>query len=335
MAVSILDVAKRCGLSTVTVSRVINRTGHVREGNRQKVLRAIEELGYTPNAAARNLVMGRTGLIGVVLSDLLNSYANKVLTELKARLLERGYLSTLFMFEDIVRDDANKYILDEQRVDGYFVIAPAMETKAIEKLRRYGQPILVLDRQMDNVLPPYIEVDDYRGGVIAAEHLLSLGHTKIGYIDGPDMICCPARRAGLCDTLARAGINLYIETGLGDYNYSTGYKTVKQWHSAGTMPTAIFACCDHVATGVIDALRRRGYEVPEDVSVMGFDNIPIFKDYEYSITTIEQPVEEMSVCAVDMMMQLLRGEKLEKEIVKLPPHFIPGNSTGPYRGGQR
>lgn len=331
MAVSILDVAKHCGLSTVTVSRVINRSGHVKEVNRQKVLKAIEELGYTPNAAARNLVMGRTGLIGVVLSSLINTYSNKVLAVLKSRLLERGYLTTLFMFEDIVRDDTSHYILDAQRVDGYFIITPALETKAIEKLRRYGQPMLVLDRQMDNLLPPYLEVDDYQGGVMAAEHLLSLGHTKIGYIDGPDMICCPARKAGLCDTLAKSGVNLYVGTEKGNYYYSNGYDTIQKWCVEGTVPTAVFACCDSVATGAIDALEGHGYSIPGDISVMGFDNLGIFPDYRYHITSIEQPVPEMVDCAVDMMMRLLRGEKLEREVVKLAPHFIPGNSTGPCR----
>ncbi|MDD2956467.1 MAG: LacI family DNA-binding transcriptional regulator [Oscillospiraceae bacterium] len=334
MSVSILDVAKHCGLSTVTVSRVINHSGHVKEINRQKVLKAIQELGYTPNAAARSLVMGRTGLIGVVLSDLTNTYSNKVITALKNHLLERGYLITFLMFEDIVQEGANRYILDELRVDGYFIITPALETKALEKLRRYGQPILVLDRQMDNVLPPYIEVDDYQGGVIAAEHLLSLGHTKIGYIDGPDMLCCRERRAGLCDTLAKAGLSLYAEEQGGSYEYSLGYRTAKLWHSSGRMPTAIFACCDSVAMGAIDALRRRGYEVPADVSVMGFDNIPLFKDYDYQLTTVEQPVEEIAACAVEMMMSQLRGEQLRSNIVKLAPRFIPGNSTGVCPAGR-
>jgi DNA-binding LacI/PurR family transcriptional regulator len=117
MSVTILDVAQKCKLSTVTVSRVINNSGHVKEANRNKVLEVIKELGYIPNATARSLVMGRTGLIGVVVSDLVNDYSNKVIITLKNHLLKKGYLITLFMFDDITTENNNKYILDEQRVD--------------------------------------------------------------------------------------------------------------------------------------------------------------------------------------------------------------------------
>lgn len=329
MAVSILDVSKKCGLSTVTVSRVINGSGHVKELNRQKVLDAIQALGYTPNAAARSLVMGRTGLIGVVVSALTNSYSNRVILALKNHLLKRGYLISLFLYEDITMENAGKYILDEQRVDGYFVITPGVESMAVDKLSRYRQPVVVLDRQMDNVDCPFIDVDDYMGGVLAAEHLLSLGHTKIGYIDGPDMNCCHARKAGLCDTLQNAGLSLFAQAKGRLFDYSVGYSAVKRWHEEKRVPTAIFSCCDSVAMGAIEALLRRGYRIPEDVSVVGFDNIPLFQDYEIKLTTIEQPVEELSACAVDMMMCLLQEKPLDNTAVKLLPRLVPGSSTAP------
>ncbi len=334
MAVSILDVANKCGLSTVTVSRVINGSGHVKELNRIKVLKVIEELGYTPNAAARSLVMGRTGLIGVVMSTLTNAYSNRVILTLKNQLLKRGYLISLFLYEDITMENANKYILDEQRVDGYFVITPGVETTAVEKLNRYRQPVVVLDRQMEHVSSAFIDVDDYMGGVLAAEHLLSLGHRKIGYIDGPDMICCHARKAGLCETLQKEGLTLYAQAGGDLYDYSVGYSAVKNWFEKKIVPTAIFSCCDSVATGAIEALLRRGYRVPEDVSVVGYDNIPLFRDYEIKLTTIEQPVDELCACAVDMMLCLLQGKPLENDAIKLLPRLVSGNSTAPCPAGR-
>jgi LacI family transcriptional regulator len=184
---------------------------------------------------------------------------------------------------------------------------------------------------MNNISSPFIDVDDYKGGIIAAQHLLSFGHKKIGYIDGPDMICCHARKAGLCDTLKEAGLELYAEAKGDLFDYSVGYNAIKEWENEDRIPTAVFACCDSVATGAIEALRRRKYNVPDDVSVMGFDNIPLFRDYEIKLTTIEQPVELLCANAVDMIIHLLEGKALKNEAIKLEPNLIPGNSTGPCR----
>ncbi|RGB68288.1 MULTISPECIES: LacI family DNA-binding transcriptional regulator [Oscillospiraceae] len=329
MSVSILDVAKRCGLSTVTVSRVINNTGNVKEESRQKVLAAIRELGYTPNAAARSLVRGKTGLIGVVLPDLKGLYTSRVVVAAKAKLLEKGYFLSLFLFDDITREDNARYILDEQRVDGFFVIAPGLESPVLEKLKRYNLPVILLDNQYALADYPYVEVDDYLGGVMAAEHLIGLGHRQIGYIDGPNMLCCHERRAGAIDTLRKHGLRLLCEGGGDIYDFSVGYRVANRWIERGTIPSAVIGVCDSVAAGAIGAFKEHGYRVPQDISVVGFDNIPLYNNYSPRLTSVEQPVPTIAEKSVEMLLQLLAGRELTSRFLKLPPRLVVGESTRP------
>ncbi|MBW4085630.1 LacI family DNA-binding transcriptional regulator [Paenibacillus sp. S150] len=326
MKVSILDVAKKSGLSVVTVSRVLNGAGSVRETNRQKVLTAIKELDYRPNAAARSLASGRTGIIGLIVTTLQDSFFDAVVKELNEVLALHGYFLAVSISAGIGADE-NHYLIQEDRVDGLILLSPLQEDNYIVELKRRGIPYVLIDNQHPENDSYSITIDNFKGGYAAASHLLELGHTSIAHLCGQEMFrSTRERRAGFLKALEDKGLEPY-EIVHGGFEISQGYDAARRWLSGGKLPTAVFAGDDNIALGVVNALMEAGVRVPEEVAVVGYDDHFIASRLRPRLTTLRQPADQIGAAAAGMLLKRISGTMKRGGNVKIDPELIVREST--------
>ncbi|OKP81909.1 LacI family transcriptional regulator [Paenibacillus helianthi] len=326
MKVSIFDVAKKSGLSVVTVSRVINGAGSVREKNRQKVLDAIKELDYRPNAAARSLASGKTGIIGLIVTTLQDSFFDAVVKELNEVLALHGYFLAISISTGIASDE-NHYLIQEDRVDGLILLSPMEEDNYIVELKRRGIPYVLIDNQQPENDSYSITIDNVKGGYAAARHLLELGHTSIAHLCGHEMFrSTKERRAGFLKALKEQGLEPF-EIVHGDFEITKGYDTAKRWLSEGKLPTAVFTGDDNIALGVINALMEAGVRVPQEVAVVGYDDHYIASQLRPHLTTLRQPADKIGIAAADMLLKRMNGTMKRGANVRIDPELIVREST--------
>ncbi len=330
MKITIEDVVKKSGLSYVTVSRVISNSPNVREGNRRKVLEAIEELGYIPSAAARTLATGRTFVIAMFISNLGDDFFNSIVKEVNEQLLTRGYLLTLSIYDED-SESVNTAFLNQSRVDGAVLLVPGREKYFIDVFQAKKIPFVVIDNQTMVEDITSILADNIAGGYIAVRHLVELGHTRIGLIgSSADSLSTMERQIGAYKALAEADLQPYKQEN-GAYNQLTGYRTIMKWNSEGELPSAVFAFDDHIALGAINAIKDLGFNVPKDISVCGYDDSMIANHYEPRITSVRQPAEEMAKSAVQQLLSIIEERRSMSFAVKYPPRIEVKASTAKYQ----
>lgn len=326
---NIHDVAKKSGLSVVTVSRVINNSPSVREGNRRKVLSAIEELNYQPNSAARSLVRGKTGVIGMSITNFNDSFYDRVIRVVNRKLAEQGYFLALSIAEN--EDEGVNFLFQKDRVDGIILLSPIEEKEYVEELKRKNIPFVLLDNQLQHEDVPSVVVDNYQGGYEATKHLIGLGHTQIAYIGGPSVFLSVAeRKRGYVQALDEAGLTPFGTEYCG-FTVSSGYEVAKRWIREDKLPTAIFSGDDFIALGVVQALREEGILVPQDISVVGFDDQQFVGEFYPRLTTVRQPEAQMGSIGVDLLMKLINGEVMPAVVTKLAPQLLVRESTASVR----
>lgn len=327
MKVSIYDVAKKAGVSVVTVSRVINRSASVRETNRKKVLQAMQELNYTPNAAARSLAKGSTNVIGLVMPGELDSFFFQVFTAVEKDLEKRGYFLALSLDTRRETGDGECYLFQQERVDGVIMLTPLFEDRDIPELKKKGIPFVVIDSQSGTGNFPSVMVDNRKAGREAALHLADLGRRCIAHVGGPmDLLTSREREAGFLEGLKEKGLEpafIYHD----DYCISTGQEALRTQLSRLVLPAAIFAGDDNIAFGIIDEARAQGLRVPEDLSVIGFDNHPFSSELNPTLTTFRQPADELSKKAVELLFKVMEGQTKRLSAVKLEAEMIRRKST--------
>lgn len=326
---NIHDVAKKSGLSVVTVSRVLNNSPSVREGNRQKVLSAIEELNYQPNSAARSLVRGKTGVIGMSITNFNDSFYDRVIRVVNRKLAEQGYFLALSIAEN--EDDGVNFLFQKDRVDGIILLSPLEEKEYVEELKRKNIPVVLLDNQFQHEDVPSVLVDNYQGGYEATNHLISLGHTRIAYIGGPSVfLSVTERKRGYVQALDEAGLTPFGTEYCG-FTVSSGYEVAKRWIREDKLPTAIFSGDDFIALGVVQALREEGILVPQDISVVGFDDQQFVGEFYPRLTTVRQPEAQMGNIGVELLLKLINGEVTQPAVTKLAPQLLIRESTASVR----
>ena len=312
MAPTLEEVAQSAGVSRSTVSRVINDQPNVHPETRERVWQAIRESGYQPHAVARSLVTQRTQIIGMVISETVTTLFSDPFFPLFLRGATEACNShryqmmlSLFtthadqqgMYERVVR---NGYL------DGVIVASAATDDRLIPKLLRDRVPFVSVGRYAGGSVH-YVDVDNIGGARMAVEHLMRLGHRRIGTITGRlDMIHGQDRLAGYKDALQAHGVP--IEGDLiaeGDYTERGGMTAMRQLLDAS--PTAVFIASDTMAIGALRVLREVGLRVPQDVALVGFDDIPISGAVLPPLTTIRQPIQQLGAVAVDVMVGLLES----------------------------
>ncbi|GIP20303.1 MULTISPECIES: LacI family DNA-binding transcriptional regulator [Paenibacillus] len=326
MKVSIFDVAKKSGLSVVTVSRVLNNAPSVREKNRDKVLQAMKELNYQPNAAARSLARGRTGIIGLSLSTLHDSFFDAVVKEISDRLEEQGYFLALSIVTGR-EESMHRLMLQEDRVDGVIMLSPIKEDESMFELKKRNIPFVMLDNQQPGTSAPSVIVDNFKGGYEATRHLIELGHKQIAHISGPQFfLSSRERERGFRQAMEEAGLTPFaVEQGM--FQIKSGNQIASAWVESGNLPTAIFAADDYIALGVMDAFKNAGIRVPNDVSVVGFDDQIIASEFRPMLTTVRQPAEKIGRLGVELLLGMIRGSSKRNHTVQLDPELIIREST--------
>ncbi len=325
-APTMAHVARRAGVSHQTVSRVLNDASAVRPETRDRVLRAIVDLGYRRNSAARALVTRRSGLIGVVVDELPLYGPASTVTGIAEAAREAGYAVTLDPLFSI--DGATLAVAIEQHlsqaVEAIVLVTAHGEAPDEELMARTDVPIIALDGFLGPGAPT-AGVDQRAGGAMATRHLLDLGHRRIAHITGPARWPqSDARLAGYHDALAQAG----VEPGpvvLGDWSPRSGHDGILRILEDDPAVTAVFVANDQMAMGTLRALAEHGLRVPDDVSVVGFDDIPEAAYFQPPLTTIRQDFASLGHAAVRLVIGALAGEDLESALV--PPRLVTRAST--------
>ena len=322
---TMVDVAKRAETTVATVSRVVNNVGYVSTQLRERVTAAIAEIGYVPNANARSLRTKRTRTIGVVVGDLTNPYSVELAHAVTGTAVDYGYTTFIGAATDDV--DSDVAVIDafhRQRVDGLVVATLQTDTsdEMLERLANRGMPVVLIGRAIDSPAIDSISADFRSGGRMAAQHLIDLGHRRIAFV-GADLSEATrvTRLRGYLDALEAANIRVRPEYIVGNRKaagsprysgHGTGHQATQVLLKLPTRPTAIFARNDNTALGVLQALKHHGLSVPEEISVVGFDDIPLADRVVPAVSSVRQPTQEQGRVAVECLLQ--RIERPSDEI---------------------
>jgi LacI family transcriptional regulator len=321
--VTIKDVAKTAGVAVSTVSRVLNSKDDVSSETQERVQAVIEQLGYTSSLAARSMRSRRKNLLGLVVLGIGGSYTIEITKGITKAIAESNFDLLTYTTGDVKRSSTlSTYIsyLNKSLTDGMVIIAYAPMKYDVDS------PIVAVDPPDLNPNYPSIRGNNYKGALDAVNYLLSLGHRRIGLIGGPPEIANSLLRLnGYRDRLHDAGIpvdeSLIVS---GDFTIEIGYQRARELLSMENPPTAIFSASDQTAIGVFQAVQELGLHIPEDLSVIGFDNIP---EAEYmGLTTIDQSLIEIGYEAIQMLTKLVNKEKLETQVHEVPTKLVIRNS---------
>jgi DNA-binding LacI/PurR family transcriptional regulator len=329
---TIYDVARLAGVSTATVSRALNGTGQIAPGTRATIEAAVEQLGYRPNTIARSLVTRSTQTIALLLPDITNPFYAALVSGIQQTALDHDHTMLLCTTEgDGEREEQYLRLLRAKQVDGALVDGLVLPPYRIARFVRDGFPIVCLDRDIDSTSIPLVQVDNRLGGRLAAEHLLGLGHSRIAHVTGLRALhISDDRLAGYRDGLAAAGIaaddRLVAE---GRFTEEGGYEAARTLLETSPDMTAIFAANDLSALGVLNAIAVSGRRVPDDVSVVGFDDLRLSAFTSPPLTTIRQPAVEIARLATELLIGLTRGEDVEQMRHLLEPTLVVRGSTAP------
>ena len=335
--VTIIDIAAEANVSYATVSRVINHDVHVKQETRDRVLQTMGRLGYVANRQARSLAGGRTNTIGVLIPDLGTGYIGEIIRGIDAELGLSDLDLIVYTTHRTASKEAN-YVtnLATGMVDGLILVLPRSPADFIGILTKQNFPLILIDHQGIGPDCPAVGAANWQGGFTATEYLIKLGHQRIGFITGwMDLGCALDRLDGYRSALRTNHIpdapELIYE---GTFFQPDGFNGASILLDLPNPPTAIFASNDVMAMGVMDAIRQRGLRVPDDVSVIGFDDIPQASLIRPALTTVRQPLEKMGRVATQMLLELLSKSQKKIGRIELPTELIIRDSCKAPRIGE-
>jgi DNA-binding LacI/PurR family transcriptional regulator len=328
---TIYDVARLAGVSTATVSRALNGSGQIAPATRAAIDAAVEQLGYQPNTAARSLVTRSTQTIALLLPDITNPFYAALMSGIQEQALEAGYTMLLCTTEgDPEREEQYLSLLRAKQVDGVLVDGLVLPPDRIARFTRDGLPIVCLDRDVDSRAVPLVQVDNRLGARLATEHLLSLGHTRIAHVAGaPELGISDERTGGYRDALTAAGIESDPKlVAVGSFLEEGGHEAMRSLLERSDF-TAVFAANDLSAIGVMSAIVESGRSVPNDVSVVGFDDLRLSRFTIPALTTVHQPAVEIARRATQLLLDLAAGRDVPQLRHLLEPTLVVRDSTTP------
>lgn len=331
LKVTIYDVAKEAKVSIATISNVINKKGRVGEKTKRRVYDAMEKLNYEPNVLASALMGKQTKTIGLLIPDLANPFFSELARSIEDRGHELGY-NIVICSTDYQEEKENKYIslLKQKRVDGFILASGFEQLSRLEELMKEDIPIAIVARDYPNCSVNAVALDDYMGGYLAADYLIKLGHKNIGIV-ALDVYSNRERIRGFKDAMAEHGLKFihdieFIED-IKQSHLNAGRNVTEKYFQYDDKPTAIFACNDLLAIGAIQATKQAGFEVPNDLSIIGFDDTSIASIVDPPLTTMSQPIQLMGREVMDLIISIFKGEREDHVRVTLVPTLVERDST--------
>jgi LacI family transcriptional regulator len=336
-SVTIQDVAKAAGVSVTTVSRVLNDRADVAPDTYDRVKEVILEMGYTSSLAARSMRSLKMDVIGLIMPDVQEPFPVQVMKGVNRAIEKLDYDLLIYTSGNIRKhydDDREGHyvaLLNNSIIDGVIVVTPA------SRHFMTNSPVVAVDPHYENTEYPAVISTNWDGAMAAMSYLISLGHRRIGYIGGrPDLQSANRRLLAYRDSLERAGIaldaDLIVE---GDFTAETGLACARTLLGLPERPTAIFAANDRMALSVYQAAQEAGLRIPQDLSVIGFDNIPEAALADPGLTTVDQSIEEMGFIATQMLIKLIEGVKLDSNLYKTSTRLVVRRSCQAPEGAGR
>ncbi|GGF66801.1 LacI family transcriptional regulator [Paenibacillus albidus] len=333
MKPTIYDVAKEAGVSIATVSKVLNSNGRISDKTRRKVNQVMERLNYQPSMVASALTSRKTGTVGLMIPDIANPYFAEVARSFEDNAQKLG-CDIIICSTDRDDDRAERYmsLLLRKRVDGLIIASHTGSPELIRRMLSDRVPLVLFSADIRSLESNSVSIDDYKGGYLATEYLLSLGHRNLGILSD-NLPGSELRVQGFMEALEAGGIsfdnpdNLIRTSATLENGRTAAVRMLSQ--TAGKRPTAIFACNDLLAIGVLKEARQFGLSIPRDLSVIGFDNTLLAEICHPSLSSISQPVHEMARQAMQLLNEEIEQEGAPKRKVLLMPELVVRHSTGP------
>jgi LacI family transcriptional regulator len=328
--VTIVEVAAEAGVSFGTVSRVINNDIHVKPETRERVLETMERLHFVANRQARGLAGGKSNIVGMLVPDLGTGYIGEIIRGIDSELGVAGYDMMLYTTHRTAAKEAS-YVanLAQNMVDGLLLVLPRNPADYTGALTRRKFPFVLIDHQGTGKDCPAVGATNWQGAYNATDYLIKLGHKRIGFITGwLDLGAAVDRLEGYKTALRTNHIPFDPELVYeGTFDQPDGYTGTKRFLDLENPPTAIFASNDVMAMAAMDAVRERGLKAPEDISILGFDDIPQASRVRPALTTVRQPLEQMGRVATQMLLEILKHPENKPDRIELPTELIIRDST--------
>lgn len=327
------DVAQLVGVSVQTVSAVVNNKPGITEETRNRVLDAVKQLDYRPYSVARSLRTGQTCTLALIVADLSNPSFGTMASAAEEYASRYGYSLTVHNTHGDVEREANYIEAVAQRwIDGVLYVSAEDKLSSTIALEKANIPAVAIDRIPKNYDGASVTLDNIKAGTIAAQHLIDLGHTAIAHISGPMFLRVARERlAGFEQALNKQGLDL-LASEEGNWTCQSGYMAMQRILKQQT-PTAIFASNDRMAIGAMQALNETGLRVPDDVSVMGLDNIEVAAYQNPPLTTVNQSFAELATLAIQLLLTLIDKKELKEKQIVLEPELIQRQSTASIKTG--
>lgn len=334
---TIKDVAKAANVSISTVSRVLNNSGYTSEKTRKKVMETVEKLNYHKNMIATAMIKKQTSTFGLIIPDIKNVFYADLTRAVEDAANKNGFNVILCNTDnDLDKELIYVNFLIQKGIDGIIFSTPEVRDNNINRVLeiRPDLPVITLGSQVRGVQVNEVIVDNLEGGYIASKYLLDLGHRNIGFIGGSEeSYATIERKKGFEQAMEEKGVKVNSNhVFLDEFKIENGYKHSLQMLSKKERPTAIFAANDAIAVGIYRAARKLGLEIPDDLSVVGFDNSEYATIVYPELTTVHTPVYEIGERAMEMIIKETRNKETAKETVVFRPTLIERESAAAYQG---
>ena len=328
--VTVKDLARHLGMSVSTVSRAFYDDAVIASNTRERVLSKAAEIGYQPNPLARSLITKSSRIVGVVVSDITNPFYPEVLTSLTEHLQTAGFNVMLVVGQPSRPQDESVSTLLSYHPDIVLILATTLSSSASEACRRVGTPVIFVNRAAADEHSFSVTCDNQAGGAEVASLFLDRGFTRLGFVAGlPDASTNVDRWTGFARRCAERGLSKPASSSGGVFTYEEGYKAACELLRRRRRPEALFCANDLLAIGAIDAARREfGLRIPDDLSIVGFDDIAMASWPSYDLTTVRQPVADMIAKTIELTVGLTRGEERPVSAIRIPGRLIERRTTG-------
>lgn len=324
------DVADKAGVSIQTVSAVVNGKDGISQRTRNRVLDVVKQLNYKRDPIARSMRTGQTGLIGLLVQDITNPILSNIASRVEALVSAEDHNVVLYnASSDAARERVYLELVENRLIDGVIVVNAVDQAHTLDLLAKAAIPAIFIDSLMTPTVPA-VTADDVGGAYLATDYLIGLGHERIAHISGANPLEITQRRIqGYTSALADQGIDYHqvIAPQSTRWDYRAGYEAMQDLLQRDSRPTAVFAASDEMAIGVYRACHEHGLSVPQDLSVVGFDDIQAAAFASPPLTTVRQPFEAMASHAVKLLFQTLQDPQRDPVEIKLRPELVVRESA--------